>query len=45
MESARMSVPSLLMEVKDEKNPNVTLFKWKTDLLASQKYWIGKIKI
>ena len=41
MESARMSVPSLLVEVPEDKNPKATVFKWRTDLLASQKYWTG----
>jgi len=39
-----MSVPSLLMETKDEKN-NTTIYKWKTDLMASQKYWTGNLFI
>lgn len=37
-----MSVPSLVMEVPDEKNINTSIYKWRTDLLASQKYWTGK---
>ncbi len=36
-----MSVPSLLNEVKDDKNKS-NVYKWKTDLLASQKFWTGK---
>lgn len=36
LESAKISVPSLLKE--EEKNGN-TIYSWKTDLMASQKYW------
>lgn len=36
-----MSVPSLLYETKDDKNNNAIVYKWRTDLLASQKYWTG----
>ena len=36
LESARISVPPLLKE--EEKNGN-KIYLWKTDLMASQKYW------
>jgi hypothetical protein len=35
-----MSVPSLIKEVTDPII-NQTAYKWKTDLLASQKFWTG----
>ena len=35
-ESARISVPPLLKEVK---KGGKTVYEWKTDLMASQKYW------
>jgi hypothetical protein len=37
-----MSVPSLIKEFKDPKI-NQTAYTWKTDLLASQKFWAGII--
>jgi protein phosphatase methylesterase 1 len=36
LESVKISVPSLVKKVGDKK------YQWKTDLLASQKYWTGK---
>lgn len=36
-----MSVPSLIKEFIDPKI-NLKAYKWKTDLMASQKFWIGK---
>jgi pimeloyl-ACP methyl ester carboxylesterase len=39
-ESARISVPPLLKEHKT--NDGNTSYVWKTNLLASQKFWTGK---
>ena len=36
-----MSVPSLVEEVYDPITKQ-SIYKWKTDLLASQKFWTGK---
>ena len=41
IESARISVPPLLRE---KEAGNEKYYEWKTNLLASQKYWTGKIK-
>ena len=38
IESARISVPPLLKESKNKKGE--TVYEWKTDLLASKKYWV-----
>ena len=37
LESARISVPPLLKEI--DKN-GTKLYEWKTDLMASQKFWV-----
>jgi protein phosphatase methylesterase 1 len=37
LESARISVPSLFKETTNKKGEKV--FAWKTNLMASQKYW------
>ena len=43
IESARISVPPLLSEDKNEQG--VSSFLWKTNLLSSQKYWTGNTYI
>ncbi len=43
LESARISVPPLLKEIKG-KDGTVS-FVWKTNLLSSQKYWTGYLNI
>lgn len=41
LESARISVPSLLKEATDDKGQRS--FQWRTNLLSSQKYWTSNL--
>ena len=41
-ESARISVPTLVTEITNNKKEKE--FVWKNDLLASKPFWTGKLK-
>ncbi|TPX32765.1 hypothetical protein SeMB42_g07577 [Synchytrium endobioticum] len=41
LEAARISVPSQLQPLQDDRNGKVTGYTWRTNLTASQPYWKG----
>ena len=41
MEAARISVPSQIQPCKYDDSGKVTLYKWRTDLAASEPFWQG----